>query len=386
MKILAVPRIRTWQTFLVFNKNIGMIIKGDQTIGREISKILIIQLGDIGDVVWATPTFRAVKETHPQASVSVLLREGLGSLVEEDPHIHKIFEVQGYSGTLLEKTKRHIGFIRSLREERFDLAFDLRLDDRGAFMAFLTGAPSRISLVDHTAIWRNRLFTHLVDPPPATQRRYGAAEQSLQIVREFGVETGDTTPKLWVRDETAERVRHLLDREGVSAAGRWVSINPFSRWPYKEWDDGKWIRIIDWLWKEHKLATVIVGSSEEMERAAYIRDHSCGQVFNLAGKTTLGELAGLLSASRVHIGVDSAAPNIAAAVGSPTITIYGPSDWLDWAPQGAQHIVVTPDRDCAPCHQKGCDGSGTSKCLEELTVEKVQGVVRAFLAGAGSTH
>lgn len=363
-----------------------MIIKGDQKFGREISRILIIQLGDIGDVVWTTPTFRAVKETHPEASVSVLLREGLGSLVEEDPHINKIFEVQGYSGTLLEKTKRHIDFVRNVRKERFDLALDLRLDDRGAFMAFLTGAPCRVSLVDHTAMWRNRMFTHLVEPDPATERVCGAAEQSLQIVKAFGIETEDRIPRLWVSDVTGKTVRHLLDREGVSATGQWVSINPFSRWPYKEWDDGKWIRIIDWLWKEHKLATVIVGSSEEMERAAYIRDHSCGRVFNLAGKTTLGELAGLLSASRVHIGVDSAAPNIAAAVGIPTITIYGPSDWLDWAPQGAQHIVITPDRDCAPCHQKGCDGSGTSKCLEELTVEKVQGAVRAFLDCKRSTH
>lgn len=368
-----------WWTFLVSDRNIGMIIKGDQTIGREISRVLIIQLGDIGDVVWATPTFRAVKETHPQASVSVLLRKGLGSLVEADPHVHKIFEVQGYSGTLLGKTKRHIDFIRSLRRERFDLAFDLRLDDRGAFMAFLTGAPRRVSLVDHTAVWRNRFFTHLVDPPPATQRSYGAAEQSLQIVREFGVETGDATPSLWIRDETTERVRRLLDREGVSAAERWVSINPFSRWSYKEWNDAKWIQIIDWLWSEHRLATVIVGSSEEMERAAHIRDRSCGQVFNLAGRTTLGELAGLLSASRVHIGVDSAAPNIAAAVGVPTITIYGPSDWLDWAPQGAAHAIITPDRDCSPCHQKGCDGSGTSDCLEELTVDRVQEEIQESL-------
>lgn len=360
-----------------------MIIKGDTNFGREISRILIIQLGDIGDVVWATPAFRAVKEAYPQASVSVLMREGLGSLVEADPHIHKKFEIQRYDGNLLEKTKRQIDFIRSLRRERFDLVFDLRLDDRGAFMAFLTGAPCRVSVVDRIVMWRNRLFTHLVDPSPTAERVRGAAEQSLRIVREFGVETGDSMPRLWVPGATGKTVRRLLDQEGVSATKRWVSINPFSRWSYKEWDNEKWIQTIDWLWKEHRLATVIVGSSEEAERASYIRSQSRGEVFNLAGKTTLGELAGLLGLGCLHIGVDSAAPHIAAAVGTPTITIYGPSDWLDWAPQGTQHTSITPDRDCAPCHQKGCDGGGTSKCLEELTAEKVQSAVQTFLDRGG---
>ncbi|MDD5722109.1 MAG: glycosyltransferase family 9 protein [Syntrophales bacterium] len=358
-----------------------MLVKGIEIPKENIRNILLIQLGDIGDVVWATPTFRAVKEAYLQAAISVLVRESLGSLVEADPHIHKIFEVQRYSGNLLKETKRQIDLIRRLRGERFDLIFDLRLDDRGAIMAFLAGAPRRVSAVDRTAMWRNRLFTHLVDPLPTTERVYGAAEQTLRIVREVGIETGDPIPELWVPEAAGEKVRRLLDQEGVSAVKRWVSINPFSRWPYKEWDDGKWIRVIDWLWKDHKLATVIVGSSEEAERASYIRSRSRGEIFNLVGRTTLGELAWLLSQGYVHIGVDSAAPHIAAAVGTPTITIYGPSDWLDWAPQGTRHTVIVPDCDCSPCHQKGCDGSGTSKCLEELTVEKIQGAIQAFLEG-----
>jgi len=358
-----------------------VIQKGNIKFGRNPSRILLIQLGDIGDIVWATPTFRAVGEAYPQAEVSLLLREGLGSLVQADPYIHRIFEIPRHEGNVLQKAQRQVDLIRALRRERFDLVIDLRLDDRGAFMALLTGAPRRVSLIDRTAVWRNRLFTHLVDPPPAPRRIYGAAEQSLQIVRGVGVKTRDATPKLWVDDETAGTVRCLLDREGISAMERWISINPFARWPYKEWDDEKWIRLVDWLWEEHTFAVVIVGSSQERERAACIKEKSRGTVFNLAGRTTLGELVGVLGASSLHIGVDSAAPHIAAAVDTPTITIYGPSDWLDWAPQGADHAVIAPDRECAPCHQKGCDGSGRSACLEELAVERVREKIQECLAG-----
>ena len=90
-------------------------------------------------------------------------------------------------------------------------------------------------------------------------------------------------------------------------------------------------------------------------------------------------MAALLQMSRLHIGVDSAAPHIAAAVGTPTITIYGPSDWRDWAVQGDRNMVVLPDMDCVPCRQKGCDGNGRSKCLDNLSIAKVQDAVETML-------
>jgi heptosyltransferase-3 len=336
-------------------------------------------------VVWATPTFRAVKEAYPQANVSVLLRESFGSLLEADPHIHKIFEIKQYKGNLLEKAKRQFKFIRDLRRERFDLVFDLRLDDRGAFMAFFTGASIRVSIIHRNIPWRNQVFTHLVDPSPTNERIHGAAEQSLRVAREFGIDTKDTIPKLWVSEKVKKRAKKLLDGNGVTAVSRWITLNPFSRWQYKEWSYEKWVQIIDWLREEYGISTVIVGAPGERKKTIDIASKCKGQIFNLTGKTTLDELAGVLSLSSLHAGVDSAAPHIAAAVGTPTITIYGPSDWRDWAPQGNIHNVITPDRDCVPCYQKGCDNTGRSRCLEELTVDKVKGAIQRFLDHNGKT-
>ena len=356
-----------------------MLVKGNSDLIKDIHSILLIQLGDIGDVVWATPTFRAVKQAYPQANVSVLLRESFGSLLEADPHIHKIFEVKRCRGNLIKKMKEQIRFLRTLRQEHFDLVFDLRSDDRGAYMALLSGAQIRAALLYRGLKWRNCLFTHLVDPPASKERIYGAAEQSIRIVREFGIDTKDTIPKLWVSEKVKKRVEKLLEGDGVTAVSRWITLNPFSRWEYKEWGYEKWVQIVDWLWEEYEILTVIVGAPEERGKSIDIVNKCKGRIFNLTGRTSLDELAGVLSLSSLHLGVDSAAPHIAAAVGTPTITIYGPSEWLVWAPIGETHSVVTPDCDCAPCHQKGCDGSGTSKCLEELTVDKLKGAIQKFL-------
>lgn len=351
----------------------------------SVQNILIIQLGDIGDVIWSIPTFQAVKNAYPAANLSLLIREGSGSLFDTDPAVKEVFEVKRYQGVLGGRLRAQLAFLKRVREAGFDLVFDLRSDERGAFMARLTGAPFRASLVYRDApFYRNRLFTHLVYPAEENIRiRLGAAEQSLRIVRGFGIPPGDTVPKLFVEPETLGRMRSLVNNHGVYPEGQddtptgFVTLNPFSRWSYKEWPLDNWVAIGAWLWAEYRLPAVIVGSAMERERAEGLVKSGSGvvKIHNLAGETNLKELAALLSLSRLHVGVDSAAPHIAAAVGTPTVTIYGPSDWRDWAPVGERHQVVTTDMDCSPCHQKGCEGQGRSRCLENMSIGQVQAAI-----------
>ncbi len=343
----------------------------------SVRKVLLIQLGDIGDVVWTTPGIRAIKNTFPHSQISILVREGFGSLLEADPSVNRVLEAKHYSGNIIRQTAGQLSFLKDLRTEHFDVVVDLRLGDRGAFMAFATGAPIRLTLYHPTGLpwWRNFLFTHGVIPTDLPPER-GAAEQSLRILRSLGIDTADKIPRLWVSDAVKKRVREIVSREKLDALPKWITINPFSRWSYKEWSDQKWVEIIDWIWDSFMIPTIIVGSPEEKAKAALLISQCRGRAYNFAGKTSLSELAGILSVSRLHIGVDSAAPHIAAATGVPTVTIYGPSSWFDWAPVGKDHRVIIPDMDCAPCHQKGCEGSGHSRCLEELNAEKVKKIVR----------
>jgi heptosyltransferase-3 len=387
----------------------------------QMRRILIIQLGDIGDIVWSLPALQAVREAYPGAEVAVLLREGSGSLLAAGTVPPKIFEVR-------KKLGESLRLIRALRRERFDLVFDFRGDERGAYMAFLTGAPMRAALHYPSLPWlRNRLFTHLV-APSGMALAAGAADLSLYILRAFGIEARNAVPQLDLSDETKHRAEKILAAEGIAAASEstavgdpeacpadaqemvrgtnggscpvcggeslrilstggnvgkacpWVTLNPFSRWTYKEWAPEKWVRIIDWLGEAFGIAAVIVGAPAERVRADELGRSCAGKVYNLAGKTTLAELAGVLHLSRLHIGVDSAAPHIAAAVGTPTVTLYGPADWRYWAPRGQHHHVAVSDMPCIPCNLKGCDGSGVSRCLDTLTVERVQAVLREALS------
>ncbi|MEN6623008.1 MAG: glycosyltransferase family 9 protein [Smithella sp.] len=350
-----------------------MIVADQHKIDIPIKKILIVQLGDIGDIVWGIPAYASVKRAYPQAELFLVTRHPYGDLLLDDPHITGIFQV---------KKNFHDSFslLMKLRKLRLDLVIDLRADDRGAMTSFFTGAPIRAALFYPGMAWRNRLFTHLViEPLPKKERVYGAAEQSLQIIRGLGIMEESAVPQIAVSTKSEQKVREIIANEKIISKNGWISINPFSRWSYKEWDIEKWRLLINYIWENYDLPTVIIGSAEERKRAEKLSQNTSIPVYNLAGLTSLWEMPALLKMSHLHIGVDSAAPHIAAAVGTPTVTIFGPSDWRDWAPPGGRNIVIVTDMSCSPCHQKGCDGRGRSLCMEKMDIKEVQDVVEKAL-------
>lgn len=343
--------------------------------------VLLLQLGEIGDVVLATPTFRAVKETHPASRLSVLVRKPCASLLEADPHLDEIIEVSKSSRKITEIGRENFRLVRKLRGGAYDLVIDLRTGDRGTILAFLTGAPVRIARNDPgQPFWRKWMLTCLLpDQPPGPSTVHPGADHSLRLVRSLGIDTKDSIPRLVLPGKASERIRELLGSIGLCAEDRWITINPCSRRKYKEWVHDRWAEVADDLWIRHRLSAIFVGAPEEADTAEGIVRRCAGRAFNLAGRTTLGELAALLAGSALHLGVDSAPPHIAAAVGAPTVTIFGPSDWKSWTAPDDAHRVVLPGMECVPCNDTGCDGSGRSVCLEGLDTGKVLDVTEDVL-------
>jgi heptosyltransferase-3 len=337
-------------------------------------KTLLIQLGDIGDIIWMLPAIRAVKSAYDDSKVSILVRKPFSGVLEGNPHIDKLFMVPQSSGC--KGLRENLALVRSMRAYGFDQVVDFRSGDRGAIMSLLTGAPRRVAMLYRSGVpfWRNWVFTQLVEPEMVKKR--GAAEQTLRILREIGIDNSGEIPEIPVTDAKRANISSKLHQYGIEETDKWVSINIFSRWTYKEIKQEKWIEIINWLWSEYGIKTILIGSPDERQKSGKISDSTGNHFLNFAGLTGLNELPALLSLSDLHIGVDSAAPHIAAAVGTPTLTIYGPSDWFEWAPMGDKHEIITSDMDCCPCGRKGCEGSGISKCLDELPVEKIKAAIK----------
>ncbi|MEI7589792.1 MAG: glycosyltransferase family 9 protein [Deltaproteobacteria bacterium] len=350
-----------------------MIIRNNFKRFENIKKILVVQLGDIGDVVNSVPALHSIKEAYPKASISVLTRESFGSLLDADKCIDEIFGVELRQGNVITRELPQIALIARLRNKKFDLVFDLRSDERGAFMAFASGAPIRAGLFyGRHQFWRNHALTHLFNIDTTKEASTaGASEQSLRIIRGFDIPATEEIPKLFVAPDAQVEIEEMINDNGLHQQ-KWISINPFSRWHHKEWSLTKWAQTIDWLVENKKVVCVIVGASNDSKRTQELIMQTRHKPLDFVGKTTLPQLVALLSRSATHIGVDSAAAHIAGAVGTPTFTIFGPTDWQSWGPLGKDNHFLFPVRDCYPCYKKGCDDSGgQSCCLDELDVSTV---------------
>lgn len=355
-----------------------ILITGKPRIVGSPRSILLIQLGDIGDVVLTLPCIRALRETYPQARIAVAVWDKAAELLEDCPWLDQVIAVTKRSRSFWEELRFQIDFFRNLRSLHCDLAIDLRTGTRGAIMVFLSGAVQRIGFyADDGKLWRNRLFTSLLrrDYTPDLH----VADYLLCLLEAFGVTTEQRIPELAVAVGKQEEIRFLFEREGIPQDKKLVAVQPFSLWQYKEWGKEKYIALIQWLVTEHGAAVLVTGSVAEKDRAEEIV-RSCGAgCYNFAGKTSIAMYAALLQQCRLFIGVDSAGLHIAAAVGTPTVGIFGPSSPVSWAPMGRCHLIVQKNWPCVPCRHKGCHDSEKSTCLDELTLEEVMDKIKKGL-------
>ncbi len=357
-----------------------MLVKGEQISLDGIERVLLIQLGDIGDVVLTIPTIKAIREHQPSGTLYVMVREHARELIEDCPWVDGVISVERGKENILEKFFHQKGFIQTLRGKKFEAAIDLRTGTRGAVLSYLSGAQLRIGrYAEDCRLWRNRLFTHLIKPENEMEQY--SSIHSLNIVAHFKVGARDIDPKLTVSSEREMRTERILREEGVPTDRPLIAFHPFSRWRYKEWPTQNYIALIDHIGSRYPVHIVITGSADERGRATDLVKETRTEAYNLAGKTTIGELAGVLKRCDLVIGIDSAAIHIAAAVGTPTVSIYGPSAPVNWAPIGEQHEVIFKDLPCVPCRQKGCNHSGVSRCLQELEVGEVMEVLDKKIIG-----
>ena len=346
------------------------LLKGNPKLPKETGPILVVQLGDIGDVVLTLPAIGALGRAFPKRSLVLCVREHARELMEDCPRVHHVLSVNKQKRKFRAELAHQLQFLRDLRGHRCDLAIELRTGTRGAVIALLSGAHTRIArYANDGTLWRNRLFTHLVKP--TRENIQYAARHSLNIVAPFGLAEADPRPGISVPERRRRKAEAIMKKARIPQNKPLVAVHPFSLWKYKEWRLSEMAALLDRIQIEYHCNLVVTGAPNERKRAKDLIGICDRKPYNLAGETSIGELPAVFEACSLFIGVDTAALHIAAAVGIPTVGLFGPSSWTNWAPRGRDHLVVKKGLSCQPCSQKGCDGSEKSRCLTELTAQEI---------------
>ena len=283
-------------------------------IPDDVKQLAIIFPSWVGDTVMATPVLRAVRAARPDARVTVVCRSGLDQLLAGCPWVDDIVavEMKRLGGTLRA--------VRRLRGESVPAALLLPNGLRSALVAVLAGARVRVG---YRRAGRGPLLSHGLARPPG-RGPVAAVEYYATLARfALGIDHVDTRMALTVTEaERAEAARLL---EGVPTP--FVVLCPGANRAAKRWPAERFAAVADELATRHGLAAVATGSPAERSVLASVTAAARTPVVDLAGQgVSLGTLKGIIAEARLMITNDTGPRHIAAALGTPTVSLFGPTD------------------------------------------------------------
>lgn len=333
---------------------------------NKAENILVIQLRQVGDVLLTTPALKVLRDHYPHSRISFLTETGPAALLRGNPHLDALI-TRKRTNTLLADVR----LIGELRKAKYDLVIDFFCNPRSAWMSFLTGAPQRIAAYHSGRTW---WYTHT---PEIKGGKGYAAEDKLALLRAVGI-SGDLTPPVLTVSEDAKhyieeffRKEHLLEQH----TGPVITIDPTSRRQAKRWSPERYVELADRLVEQYQAAVIFIWGPGEQEMVASLVQQ--GQYpHTLACPTDLVQLAALIQRSDLHIGNCSAPRHIAVAVGTPSLTIMGPTVPVNWTYPSPIHRAIQGKVPCLECHKTECKAHD---CMKALTVQEVEHAVEQLL-------
>ncbi|SLM50334.1 Putative Lipopolysaccharide heptosyltransferase III (fragment) [Nitrospira japonica] len=178
------------------------------------------------------------------------------------------------------------------------------------------------------------------------------------------------TPRLWLTPEEERRAADVLSRERVEGAKPLVMLQPGARYWFKAWPWERFAALADRLAEQYGYQVLIGGNQQEFELAERICGAVANRPINLAGRADMRTYAAILKRASLFVGNDSGAMHVAAAVGTPVVALFGPSDPKEWGPRGGAVAVLYKGLDCRICFHPTCE-RGEENCMKLIGIEEV---------------
>lgn len=320
--------------------------------------VILLKHRFLGDAIVATPLLAAVKQVFPESTLHVVTGQGAAQLLAHHPAIDALHTYgSGTADRSKEGAKKLLqaawALGGELREEiRPELVFVVDRAFRAAVVACRMGARQRVGF---NTEGRGLLLTHRVKYDPLRAE----AECALDLLRALAPGPYPARPRLYTTPEERLAGRALLPE------GPLLGLQPGASHGYKQWPLERLAALADQLGQSQRLRVVLVGGPEEVGAAEALKALLKRPVaVDLTGKTKLRETMGLLSHLTLFLGNDTGVNHIAAALGTPTVALFGPTPAHKWGWDGPRNrILVAPD-------QK----------MESIGVEQVYATVAELLA------
>ncbi len=333
-------------------------------------RVLVVKLSALGDVLLATPTWRALRQAYPAGRIAALTAPMFAPVLLRCPYVD---EVVTYDRCGRDTGVRGLWRVAAqLRRQAFDVVIDLQNNRSSRWLSWLSGAPVRLGF---RRGWWSGLLTH----PVALERTVvSPVAQQFRLLERIGVRPEASHLEFWVRPEEEARIAVLLESNWLGSDETLVGlhIGGSQRWRTKRWPMDRFGLVCDQL-ATRGIRTVLLGAGPERRDAEALLRQVQSRPINAVGRTTLGELAALIRRCAVVIASDSAPLHLAAAVGVPVVALFGPTDPQRHLPTGAAVQVLYKHLPCSPCYRPTCEHIS---CLRQIRVDEVLEAVQQLVA------
>jgi len=332
------------------------------------NKILIVNVNWVGDVIFSSPIFKALKKKFSQSHIACLAVPRVKDILESIPELDEIiiYDEKGIHKDPFSKLK----LIQSLKGRKFDAAFLLHRSLTRALFVFFAGIPIRVG---YAAKGRGIFLTHKVKSLAKGAHR---SDHYLNVIESFGIPVTDRRCHLAVNAEAKRFVDEIFKKEGIGPQEPFIVLNPGGNWDLKRWPLDKFSQLIDRLYEEFKLKIIIAGAKQDIELVDTIVQRARFKPIVLTGQTDLKQLMAMLAKADLVISADSGPLHIANAVGTKTIGLFGPTRPEVTGPRGMGHsVILQKDVGCnqEPCYNLDCPDN---ICMRSISVEEVVHEVR----------
>ena len=356
------------------------------------SRILLIRLRQIGDVVFTTPAVHALRRRFPDAHLTYIVEPAAAPVVAGNPYLNEIIVAPRRGG--VRGLFDDVALGRRLRTRRFDLAIDFHGGPRASLLTWLSRARVRIG---YRVAGRSWIYTRRVSRPRELRPRHSVVNQwDLLATLDIPPPDPSVSPVDMVADPAAAvTVAERLARAGVAEGDPLIVIHVSAGNPFRRWPAAHFVDLMTALAMDDPARRIVVTSGPSDDEAA-------GHVISGArarlgadaarsilacGEFSLAELRALLDRAALYIGGDSGPLHIAATTSVPIVGLYGPTLPIRSAPWRSDACVTESVEagplPCRPCDQRVCE-PGDFRCLTSILPEQVAEAARRALARAGS--
>ncbi len=338
----------------------------------------------VGDAVIAVPALRELRRVLARAQITFVARPWVSGLFDGEGLADRVIPVDDARG-FGESAKQFIRARRRLGRERFDLAVLLQ----NAFGAALLARASGARVVAGYPTDARRLLLNLpVGFEPNYKSRHQvfyylniAAHLERAMSGESRVDFDSPHPWLKATEEQKESAQRLLSRSSSASLTlheRLVAINPgATNSRAKQWSAERFAETADRLAARDGFRAVIVGTAGDIQAANEVASRMRTPALVLAGQTSIAELKGVLACSSLVISNDTGTAHVSAALGVPTVVVFGPTDHTSTRPFSDMAAVVRHQVECSPCMLRDCPID--HRCMTRVEVDDVYRAAREMI-------